>query len=78
MILTIHQKILLRGLLAKFSINANKDIALVNNRNTTIRRKARENLCLYVWYCIGSIIPFYLHSPYSKAYKNGNCSHVIL
>lgn len=70
MIITIHQKILLKKILAKYGVNANKLCTQANSNHKSIRKEAREQLSYLINYCTGKGVMFSLNHPYTKSYKS--------
>jgi hypothetical protein len=69
MIITIHQKILLRKTLSKHGVNVNKLCTQVNDSCDVVRKAARKQLAFLVHYCTGKNVMFTLQNPYTKYYK---------
>jgi hypothetical protein len=69
MLVTIHQKILLRKTLSKHGLNVNKLCTQVNNSCEATRKSARKQLSFFVNHCTGKSVMFTLDNPYTKYYK---------
>jgi hypothetical protein len=67
---SIHQKILLRKVLSKHGVNANKLLTQVNSNYETVRKAARKQIAFLVSYCTGKGILFTLNNPYSQSFKH--------
>lgn len=70
MLLSVHQKILLRKTLAKYGININKLCSQVNSLCSKTRRTAREALSGLVSRYTGEGIMFLLGNPYTMTFKS--------
>ena len=69
-----HQKILLRKILSKYGVNANKLCTQVNARCHVVRKAARKQLCFLIRYCTGKGVMFALNHPYTKTFKSHRSS----
>ncbi len=70
MLVSIHQKLLLRKTLSKYGVNANRLCTQVNSVCETTRKASRKQLAFLVYYCTGKSVMFTLNHPYTKGYKS--------
>ena len=70
MIVSIHQKILLRKLLSKYGVNANKLCTQVNSKCVVTRQESRREISRIISVCTGKGTLFFLNHPYTMYFKS--------